>query len=86
MTVTPVAPMLGRKIIGPYLGRRHPAVDIVERTERLWQDDPRTAADRANLIVSRLIQTGHLTGRVHVDVALAVEDEPVIAGEAAHGG
>jgi hypothetical protein len=49
----------------------HPAVDIVARTEGLWQDDKRIAQDRAMLIVQRLIETGHLAGRVSRTVPLA---------------
>ena len=49
----------------------HPAVAIVERTERLWQNDPGIASDRARLIVQRLIETGHLEGSIRLDMPLA---------------
>jgi hypothetical protein len=54
--------------------RVHPAVGIVERTERLWEADRRTAGDRAMLIVQRLIETGHLQGSMRGELALAPEE------------
>ena len=57
----------------------HPAQPIVERIERMWEPDQRVAHDRANLIVQRLIETGHLPGRMYVDCPLAPEsakDDP----------
>jgi hypothetical protein len=54
--------------------RIHPAVAIVERTERLWQDDHRTACDRAMLIVQRLIENGHLRGSMSRGFPCAGDD------------
>lgn len=49
----------------------HPAVRIVEAAERLWTENDARAACRAQLIVSRLIETGFLWGKVRDGMPLA---------------
>jgi hypothetical protein len=62
--------------------RIHPAVAIVERTERLWQDDRSIAWDRAVLIVQRLIENGHLRGSMSRGFPIAGDDADAPAAAA----
>lgn len=46
------------------LSKIHPAVAVVARIEAMWEFDPRRCADRAEVIVCRLIELGHIEGEV----------------------
>ena len=48
------------------------------RTERLWERDDARASMRAALVVSRLIQEGHLQGTVRGLQPLAPEPRPTV--------
>jgi hypothetical protein len=60
---------LGRPLLA------HPAILVVERVECMWQSDRFIVSDRARLIVQRLIETGHLRGKMHADLPLALDDD-----------
>lgn len=51
----------------------HPAVMLVERIERMWENDKQVTGDRARLIVQRLIEMGHIAGKMHVDTPLELD-------------
>ena len=61
--------------------KMHPAIKIVEATEKLWCDSDARAAMRADLIVARLIQTGHLNGEFNerLQLSLAPREKPTIS-------
>jgi hypothetical protein len=63
----------------------HPALAVVEYVGRMWEPDRDIAGARARLIVQRLIETGHLRGKMHIDLPLAADDD-VAPGPAEHTG